>query len=277
MILGSMQSTFQCFGDRCYEKMKELGFEAVDYYVGGELNGMTEEEYDAAIFAEKEKMERAGVYTHQTHGPWRFPPHDETEEARAERMDAMKRSLRATALLGCRYWVIHPLMPFGHRNDGNFEDFWKINLDFFKKLLPTAKQYGIIICFENMPMRSLSISPVPKTLEFINAINDESFQFCLDTGHCWIRGMKPGDAVRMAGKTLKVLHVHDNVQLPDPHSVPGEGTIDWDDFMAALHEIGYDGVLSLECELDEFFPALDLDTRFEKLKEIAFALLNKKS
>ena len=111
--------------------------------------------------------------------------------------------------------------------------------------------------------------------ELAETINDEHFQLCLDTGHGWIRGTTPGDAVRMAGKTLKVLHVHDNVQLPDPHLVPGMGTIDWDDFMAALRETEFDGVLSLECELDEFFPDLDLDIRFEKLKAVAADLLNK--
>jgi sugar phosphate isomerase/epimerase len=277
MKLGAMQSIFSSYGDRCYHKMKEFGFDAVDYQIDGELNGMTEDAFDSKILFQKALMEDAGVIPHQVHGPWRYPPHDETEEARAERMDVMKRSLRGTALLGCRYWVIHPLMPFGSKSDGDFAEFWKINLDFFKALLPTAKQYGITICFENMPMRSLSISPVPKTLEFINEINDENFQFCLDTGHCWIRGMKPGDAVRMAGKHLKVLHVHDNEQLPDPHRVPGEGTIDWDDFMAALHETKFNGVFSLECKLNEYLTDLDLDTRFKKLKEVANTLLAKKN
>lgn len=273
MILGAMQSVFAGYGDRCYLKMKEFGFDAVDYYIGGELDGLSEDEFDAKILAQKALMEEAGVIPHQVHGPWRYPPHDETEDLRAERMEAMKRSLRATSLLGCRFWVIHPLMPFGPRNDGGFDEFWQINLDFFKKLLPTAKQYGITICFENMPMRSLSISPVPKTLEFIRAINDEHFQFCLDTGHGWIRGMTPGDAVRMAGKNLKVLHVHDNLQLPDPHLVPGMGTIDWKDFMAALRETCFDGVFSLECEMEEFLPGLSDDIKFKALRVIADGLL----
>ena len=273
MKIGAMQSVFAGYGDRCYEKMKEFGFEAVDYYIGGELNGMTEEEYDAMILREKARMENAGVYTHQVHGPWHYPPHDETEELRAERMEVMKRSLRGCALLGCQYWVIHPLMPFGPRNDGDFEEFWQINLDFFRRLLPTAKQYGIIICFENMPMRSLSISPVPKTLEFIRAINDEHFQFCLDTGHGWIRGTTPGDAVRMAGKALKVLHVHDNLGIPDPHLVPGMGQIDWKDFVAALRETGFDGVFSLECEMEEFLPGLSDDIKFKALRVIVDGIL----
>ena len=274
MKLGAMQSVFSVYGDRCYQKMKEFGFDAVDYYIGGELNGKSEAEYDAEILRQKALMDEAGVIPFQVHGPWIFPPRDETEESRAERMEAMKRSLRCTSLLGCTYWVIHPVMPFGPRSDGDFNEFWKINLDFFKKLLPVAKQYGIIICFENMPMRSLSISPVPKTLEFIREINDESFQFCLDTGHAWIRGTTPGDAVRMAGNNLKVLHVHDNFQLPDPHLVPGMGPIDWKDFMSALKETGFDGVFSLECEMEEFLPGLDDDIKFKALKVIADGLLS---
>lgn len=273
MKLGAMQSIFSMYGDDCYNKMKEFGFDAVDYRINGDLNGKTEEEFFAEILRQKALMDAAGVIPHQVHGPWRYPPHDETAEAREERMETMKRSLRATSLLGCRYWVIHPLMPFGPRSDGDFEEFWQINLDFFRALLPTAKQYGIVICFENMPMRSLSISPVPKTLEFIRAINDESFRFCLDTGHGWIRGTTPGDAVRMSAGDLAVLHVHDNLGVPDPHLAPGMGQIDWKDFMAALREINFDGVFSLECEMEEFFPSLPDDVRFRLLRRLTDEIL----
>ena len=45
---------------------------------------------------------------------------------------------------------------------------------------------------------------------------------------------------------MKVLHVHDNDGERDRHWYPYGGVIDWNDFGAALREIGFDGTLSLE-------------------------------
>ena len=45
---------------------------------------------------------------------------------------------------------------------------------------------------------------------------------------------------------LAALHVHDNFGIKDEHNIPGNGIIDWDGFVKALVDIGYDGVFSLE-------------------------------
>lgn len=268
MKLGATKTLFSCYGEQRYQKMKEYGFDYADVGISGELNGKSEEEYEQCFLDEKALADAAGITIGQVHGPWRYPPHDETEELRAERAEVMKRSIRITSKLGCKYWVIHPIMPFGPNDDFDTEQFWKINYDFFRALLPIAKENGIIICFENMPMKGLSMSTPEKTLEFIHMIDDENFKLCLDTGHSAVFGIQPADAVRMAKDDLKVMHVHDNRGKSDEHMVPYAGIINWEDYRNALDEIGFDGVFSLECGFKDFLTGAQNDVRFECLKII---------
>ena len=253
MKLGTTVGLFWGFGAERYKKMKEYGFDYADYSIDGELNGKTEEEYEAMVLAEKALADEAGVTIWQVHGPWRYPPHDETPELREERAVLMRRSIRMTALIGCKNWVIHPMMPFGPNDDGFCDEaFYQINLDFFRELLPYAKERGITICFENMPMRHLTISTTAKTLEFIHMIDDENFKLCLDTGHEAVFGNSVGDAIRLAGKDLQTFHIHDNDGKGDKHWVPCMGVIDWKDVLSALEEINYSGWYNLENEITEF-------------------------
>ena len=274
MKLGSKTDLFYPYGEDMYKKMKEFGFDYADVPISGILDGKTEEEYLAGFLKEKHMAEAAGVTIWQVHGPWRYPPHDETPELRAERAELMRRSIRATAHIGCKYWVIHPLFPFG---DCGFDmdSFWRINEEFFKELVPYAKEYGVIVCFENMPMKTVSMSTTEKSLEFIHRINMDNMMLCLDTGHEAVFGLSPADAVRRAGKELAVLHVHDNDGNRDLHRMPGMGVIDFKDFCKALKEIEFDGVFSLELDrdLDGFFPGLSTDARLSMIRTVIKSIL----
>ena len=241
MRIGSDLGITGLGGLEGFQKLKECGIDYVNIGIGDHPT-MTDEEYEAHILRQKEYADASGTTIWQVHGPWRWPPHDETEEIRAERFALMQNSIRWTAMIGVKYWVIHPLMPFGDNDEFDTEQFWKINYDFFKALLPTAKENGVIICFENMPMKKLSMSTPEQILKFIHMIDDENFKFCLDTGHAAVFGLSPADAVRMAGKDLAVLHVHDNDGRGDKHFLPLKGVIDWKAFGDALVECGYDGV-----------------------------------
>ena len=270
MRIGANLAHFKYFGEACFQVMKEYGFSCADYGIDGELRGKTEEDYRSSILHDAALAKEAGVTIWQVHGPWRCPPHDETPEFRAERFEVMQRSIRLTGEIGVRYWVIHPLMPFGvDSGDFMLNRFYQINEEFFRALLPIAKENNVTICFENMPMSRLEISPPEKILAFIHKINDENFKMCLDTGHAACLGVNPADAVRVAGKDLCVLHVHDNMGKMDDHMVPCTGVIDWKDFGKALTEISFDGVFSLESAFGNYFlPHASTKTRLRTLRVI---------
>lgn len=269
MKIGCIVDTFLPYGEERYRKMKACGFDYADAnFDVAEAEFLSDEAYLERFLHDKRLADEAGVVIHQVHGPWRYPPHDETPELRARRLSWMQRSIRATGAIGVKNWVIHPLMPFGTDEDFDLDAFYAINEAFFRELLVTAKACDVTICFENMPMRGLSVSTPEQSLKFIHRISDDRFHFCLDTGHCAIFGISPADAVRMAGKDLCVLHVHDNGGRHDDHFVPYAGMVDWKDFRRALDEIGFDGVYSLECSLGAFLPGAPLDLKLTCLREI---------
>ena len=171
---------------------------------------------------------------------------DETEEDRAERFEKMAKSIRGTAMLGCRNMVIHNIMPQGHK-DTDPAYVKEINREFFGRLCQVAKEYDVVINLENMPFLKQCLAKPEDTLAFIKSMDTPYMRMCLDTGHCLVWGIRPGDAVRLIGKEyLSTLHVHDNDGTRDLHWLPGTGVGDWEDFTASLQEIGFDGTLSLE-------------------------------
>ena len=87
---------------------------------------------------------------------------------------------------------------------------------------------------------------------------------CIDTGHCSCIGDDCGEMIRVCGKHLAALHVHDNKGRYDDHLMPYFGVLNWKSFKSALADIGFTGVLSIEADV----PPLP-----EPLREKAFTLL----
>jgi len=241
--------------------MKNHGFDCTDYqpFTDTENNPLFEcsdAAFEKMVLKDRAAFDAAGISISQTHGPWRYPPRDATPEDREERFQKMSRALHGTKLLGCRYMVIHPLMPFGCEDAGDIDEYFRINREFFRRLITVAEQEDVVICFENMPMPKLPLGNVTQILEFVKEMDSPHFKVCLDTGHAAVCGESAGDAVRMLGRDhLMVMHVHDNNGKADQHLIPYSGVTDWADFSKALKDIGFDGALSLECSVGRNLPA----------------------
>lgn len=252
MRTGISPGNFACFGEKRYEILRVAGFDCVDYGMVNTEDGfylLSGASLDAAIQEEKTLAAAANVEIWQVHGPWRWPARDFTEEDREERLEKMIRSIRITAKLGCKNWVVHPIMPFGIEEiDSDFaEKTWEINVDFMRKLLEVARSEDVVICLENMPMPRFSLGSPEAILRFVREMNDEHFKICLDTGHVAVfPALSVGDEIRRLGSEIRVLHIHDNGGQRDEHLLPGRGVIDWEDTVLALRQIGFDGVFSLE-------------------------------
>ena len=196
-----------------------------------------------------------GILISQTHGPWRFPPQDFTEEDRAERFGKMAAALEGTAAVGAPCMAIHNIMPFGCDKNPDPERFLDLNRDFFSRLLERAASLGVVIALENMPFTNLILSTPAEILDFLKEFDSPYFKVCLDTGHAAVFGLSPADAVRLIGREeLACLHVHDNDGRHDYHWLPYRGVVDWADFSKALHEIGWEGTLSLETNVSGKLP-----------------------
>ncbi len=250
-----------CPEDNVEEKVKELkeikrlGYDCIDFQSFCHTENVffgNPREVSRLIKIVREAVADAGLTVSQTHGPWRWPPQDATPEDRAERFDKMVRSLYGTAEIGCGDMVIHPIMPYGDYQNPHPDEFMEMNLEFFARLTEEAEKAGVVIDFENMPMPALTLSTPAHILDFAKKINSLYFRVCLDTGHCAVTKNDPAEAVRLTGKEyLRVLHVHDNDGRGDFHWLPETGVINWAEFSKALHDIGFEGVFSLETDVKQ--------------------------
>ncbi len=233
------------------EKMKEHGYDTVDYNmwvdVNHEVYTYSDKELEDKVKALRSEIEDAGLLVFQVHGPWKYPPADADAGVRDESFKKIKTAIRATKLLGAEYMVVHPLMPYGIDNDPDPEFTRDINLEYWKRAAEEGAKQGVIICLENVPYSKISVATPEQVLGIVKAVNSPYFKVCLDTGHCSAIGGSPAEAVRLLGREyLAVLHVHDNNGRQDEHKMPYSGATDWKDFSEALSEIGYEGSLSLE-------------------------------
>lgn len=278
MKLGIGMGYLEYYGlEKGLELMKKQGYETIDY----DLSDTSIDLYTLPqnLFIEKidyinSQLLKNGIEVSQVHGPWRYPPQDYTEEDREERFEKMIKAIYITKLLNCKYIVIHPLMPFGADENPNENEFFDINYDFFTRLLPFAKENGITICIENMPMIALPLSTPTQILNFVKRINDSHFKICLDTGHCAVFGINPHDALKeLTSEYVKVLHIHDNDGKRDLHLLPHQGVIDWEKFSRALQETGFEGSASLETFIPSETPVIEREKSenelFLNLKQIA--------
>ena len=252
MKIGIGLGSHQRWGKECYSKLKEHGFLCVDFNMM-DTNSFpytdSTAETQSLLIEEKKLAEASNIEFFQVHGPWHWPPDDSTEELRNIKLESVKRSLWATALLGCKNWVIHPIMPCDINEKGTEKQkiTLELNLDFMQKVLKIAKDYDITVCLENMPMRNFSLATPYEILEFVKLINDEHFKICLDTGHvATFPDLSVAQAVRDLGNEIRAFHIHDSIPDRDLHLLPYFGTINWKDFSQAIKDINYSGALCLE-------------------------------
>lgn len=236
-----------------YKEMRAHGFDCTDY--GGltktdnALFQMDEDSFRQRMLAEKAQADEAGIEIYQVHAPW--PVDDTSAKKRKANLSYMKRAVLGTSLLGCSYIVVHPVMPFGWGAEPNPRFARKINQEYFTELCDYARPLNVTVCMENMPFIDCKLSFMTHLAAFVEEMNIDNLKLCLDTGHAHTCTEKVGDMVRLCGKNLKTLHIHDNAGrrggVGDEHAYPYTCTIDWADFRNALKEIGFQGSLSLEC------------------------------
>ena len=281
MKIGNTQYNMARWGDKRYVKMMELGFEAMDFSndITDRLADCTTtcQEFMEEVRKDKKLIKESGIEIYQMHGPWRWPPRDNTPEDRADRLSRMQASIEACELLECKNWVIHNIMPFGHEDlkIGKEKETWEMNLEFFTELAKTAHKCGVTICIENMPMPNFSIGAPADTVRFINAMNDDCFKMCYDVGHAAvIPGVDPVKTVYEIKDYLRALHIHDNLGKVDQHFIPFFGVVDWEGVGKALCDIDFKGTFSLEVEAPEKLPDPYFEEQFKLICKIANHIAN---
>lgn len=276
--------------DRVIDKIAAAGFDHIDYSLFS-LPAQPDHPLRQADY--KEYLEKlrihardAGVSFHQAHAP--FPSHYPNAQIGSDMAayndtieQYLQLAIEAAGRLGCAQIVVHPV-SFGSEKARQTE--W--NLQMYRRLGKTAREFGTRIAVENMFGRSKGRTIIPNVCSygeelaaFYDLLGDrETFTVCLDIGHCGLVGDTPGGAIRTLGDRLGALHVHDNDYVRDMHQLPMTQLMDWKDITAALREIKYAGVFTLEADYFIRFMADEcLDPALRLMAAVARHLANQSS
>lgn len=244
-------------GDRrAIEIIANAGFDAIDYTFSPFMeNGNTPFMTSSYAHYAKEIKQIAddnGVFFNQAHAPFHFdvklfPDFDK------EAIPMQIRCMEVCALLGIPHMIVHPFhhLPYYKYRECLLEK----NKEYYLKLLPYAKEFGVKICLENMfsvvpqsgsTVKDVFSNPFEYAAFYDELADQDSFICCVDTGHSGLAGEDAGETIRVLAHRLKALHINDNIYFKDDHWIPYQGLIDWDDVLNALCEINYAGDFTFE-------------------------------
>lgn len=96
------------------------------------------------------------------------------------------------------------------------------------------------VCVENLPRICLG-NVSEEMLELTDGLN---IKIVLDVNHIFKEPIPR--FVEAVGEKIATLHVSDCDGIDEKHWLPGEGVIDFTEFIAALDKVGYNGVFMLE-------------------------------
>lgn len=254
--------------DKTYQKVKEWGFDAVDVNLDHLLPGkdiIAGNIPEVLVRGGTECMElfrpwgeaskHFGIDNYQAHAPFPSLVHPLDSKTNQRMVAVLQNTLRGCNEINCRNLIIHPFfLGYDHRLVP--DDEWNINLEYYSRLIPVAKEYGVTICLENMFTRhdgkiyAACCSDIGEATRYIDELNrlagSRVFGFCLDTGHMLLCGLDPFDTVTRLGDRICAFHLHDNNGWDDQHLAPYMGILDWNRFCDGVRKIGYDKTLSFE-------------------------------
>ena len=108
-----------------------------------------------------------------------------------------------------------------------------------------AEQAGAVLLFEPLNRyEDHMVNTVAQAADLVRAAGTPGVRVLADTYHMNIEEDDPCAALRSAGDLLGAVHVSDS----NRHQ-PGTGHVPFDAVVATLREIGFDGVLAVECRL----------------------------
>jgi len=269
--------------EEAFKLVKESGFDAVDIGLGAYGNRenqqdiylASEDRFQAYFENIKKLADRYELIISQTHGRCTTYTPDPEQQAYARWVSEL--DLKATSILGAPACVIHQVAS-GKWPDNylDVEFMHRKNKEFFDFLIPVAEAYKTCFSLETFGRATVRgdktvdlWADIALLKEQYDMLDTDYKTMCVDTGHTneAIPFGRPtaGETIRMLGKAVTLLHLHDNNGTYDQHLIPlvgDPGAVDWPDVFDALDEIGYNGVYNFELNLSRFMYALPEAIRF---------------
>lgn len=257
--------------EKAFELIKKCGFDAVDfslegYKVGDKIYGGSLDQFDSHFTNIKETAKRYELEISQTHGRCAtYIPDNEDHNAMVD--EVCMHDLHATGILGAPACVIH--FPNNTRwGKCSPEVMHRTAAELYDKCIPHAEKYKAKIAMETFGAARVSGARIADFFAFpneflyqYNRLDTKYKTICVDTGHTheaesfWVPS--PEEMIKILGKDISILHLHDNTGHWDDHLLPGLGNINWPGVFDALDEVEYSGVYNFELRIPFFGSMLE--------------------
>ena len=252
-----------------YRLIKECGFDGVDWNLDHAWNYaeiykriwrdcVLEQPFSNVKEAYAEEIEiirKNGLIVCQAHAP--FPSYVADFPELDQHVGLIyENCIRLCQEVGCKYLVVHGISRRPDMTDMMREEMLEMNLALYERMIPVLKETEVVVCLENL-FRSKNGRIYPgvcsdpyECIYLIDTLNEKAgkkcFGLCFDTGHLNLLDGDMEGYLKLLGKRVCALHIHDNYGKLDDHKMPYNGTICWESFCRALREIGYEGTLNFE-------------------------------
>ena len=250
MKIATTTGDFNSYCQNDVERINELrkaGFKYIDLsmYSFTPDSPYMKDDWKSAVLAlksEADKLDMKFVQAHSQGGN----PLDSDREKVDFLVAATIRSIEICDMLGIKNTVVHPGFAKGIGKDEWFER----NREFYKRLFPTMEKFGVNVLTENSTSANMGdryfANSGADMLEFLKFASHPLLHACWDTGHANCEGSQYDDIITL-GKELFAIHYNDNHGKKDEHLIPYFGTLNHDEVINALIDVGFEGYFTLEC------------------------------
>ncbi|MFI5254185.1 MAG: sugar phosphate isomerase/epimerase family protein [Candidatus Limnocylindrales bacterium] len=119
---------------------------------------------------------------------------------------------------------------------------WGRSVEHIRRVSEYAATAGVTLTEEVVNRFELYLlNTMAQAIRFVDEVGHPNCRIHLDTFHANIEEKLPGAAIRAAGTRIGYVHISEN-----DRGVPGSGHVAWDATFEALHDVGYDGWLTVE-------------------------------
>ena len=125
---------------------------------------------------------------------------------------------------------------------------WALGVEATRDLGRHAAEVGVAIAIELEPFHLSLVNSIDTMLRFLDEVGlPETVRANCDISHLHLVGTPPAEVARLAGR-IEHVHVSDCDGKVHGDLPPGRGVTPIADYLAAIRDTGYDGVVSIELE-----------------------------
>lgn len=216
------------------------------------------------LTAVKDLLNSLHLKVHSLHAPFSGVDIASLNEGeRKNSLELIRKSMEFCSEIEGEIVIIHPCSTEISGDDQSFSRAKNKTEDSLCTLATLAEKLGIKLAVENLPnIGGWSFgTEVSELSKLVSKVNNPHLGLCLDTGHAFVgkENVDLSKDVFECGKNLIALHIQDTDGKKDRHWLPGQGIINWAQFMKDLASIDYQGGLTLEISGSPEFTERNVD------------------